>query len=78
MNRRCLCATPASDMTYYVVVALCTTGLLGFRNRTSSENISRFFARLSELGIETTAVDRDDLHPVYRATDAHVMRLTKV
>eukprot|EP00041_Stephanoeca_diplocostata_P012911 m.217800 g.217800 ORF g.217800 m.217800 type:complete len:394 (-) comp19140_c0_seq1:564-1745(-) len=60
--------------------ALCgpqTLCLLGFRNRTSSDTIAKFFGRLKDLGFETTAIDRNDLHPAYRATDAHVMHLSK-
>lgn len=51
--------------------------LLGFRNRCSAAAVRTFFDTLRAVGITTTTVPNEDLHPAYQSEDAYIMKLTK-
>jgi predicted nicotinamide N-methyase len=88
-NGKPVAVVVASDVVYdaeatgplaTTLAALCgpdTVCLLGFRNRTSAQNIRSFFDKLAELGFTQVAVPRADLAPAYRADDAHLLLLTR-
>lgn len=79
----------ASDVVYdadatgplaATLAALCgpdTICILGFRNRTSAQNIREFFEKLSALGLSQVAVPKGDLDPAFRADDAHLLLLSR-
>eukprot|EP00039_Didymoeca_costata_P020980 m.343014 g.343014 ORF g.343014 m.343014 type:complete len:384 (-) comp22219_c0_seq1:153-1304(-) len=63
--------------TLNALIGAQTLCFLGFRRRTSAQVIQSFFHEIEGYGLSTKNVDASHLHEIYRAEDAHIIRLSR-